>query len=74
MYWNKWCKTYINEYLEKCYGPYLAENQILVEMLGPLHPTSVRSRQDCIIVLTSLKRLDEAEELKKLQPANNESV
>ncbi|XP_050419113.1 TPR repeat-containing protein DDB_G0287407 [Patella vulgata] len=74
MYWNRWIKNDNEEYLEISIGHYLSENEILMEILGENHPTTVRSRQDCIIVLTKLGRMDEANKLIAMQPANNVSV
>ena len=54
------------EYLLKTLNLYKKELEIQEELLGSLHPTTVRAREDVIIVLESLNRNDQA--LKHNQP------
>ena len=44
----------------------------LQEVLGKVHPTTVRSREDVIIILQTLKRNAEADEYLKDQPASKD--
>ncbi|XP_064648188.1 TPR repeat-containing protein DDB_G0287407-like [Lineus longissimus] len=69
LYWN----TYVTfepleDYLLKALDLYKKELAIQEELLGSLHPTTVRAREDVIIVLETLNRNDEALKYKHNQP------
>lgn len=70
LYWNRWVYNEDRiDWLEKCLELYMQELEILTDFLGHHHVTTVRSREDVIIILQSLKREEEAEKYRAQQPA-----
>ncbi|KAL8585818.1 hypothetical protein ACOMHN_065168 [Nucella lapillus] len=74
LYWNTWITNSRQDYLEECLGHYIMELDILREILGQDHPTTVRSREDVIIVLKKLGRDAEAEKLLAEQPDTRDGI
>ena len=74
LYWNSWCYNKRNDWLERCLELYIQELEILVEILGPKHVTTVRSREDVVIILQNLGRNDEANAYQAQQPAQHNAV
>lgn len=76
LYWNRYARLdpQRRDWLESSLPLYGQELEIQEELLGPIHPITVRARQDNIIVLTSLGRKGEAEKLTEKQPVNHEAL
>ncbi|XP_046565455.1 uncharacterized protein LOC124274188 [Haliotis rubra] len=75
MYWNNWSiKSGHMEWLEKCLELYMMELEILEEVQGKLHPNTVRSREDVIIILQNLDRHVEAMKYNQDQPADAKTI
>lgn len=72
MHWNNGCSPLNREMMTTCLEMYQHELAILEVLLGMTHPTVVRSREDVIIILQTLGRDPEANELLKQQPADRE--
>ena len=53
---------------------YQQELEILEEVQGDLHPNTVRSREDVIIILQSLHRDSEAQKYQEKQPKQHEAL
>jgi hypothetical protein len=74
-YWNKYvANRERRDFLEACLPHYEKNLDIHEVVLGPLHPNTVRALKDVIIVLQTLGRKDEAEELSKKLPETKEVV
>ncbi|KAL3832682.1 hypothetical protein ACJMK2_024304 [Sinanodonta woodiana] len=72
LYWNQHvARENRKDWLETCLELYKTELEILEEILGPLHPTTVRSREDVIIILDRLDRSEEAKLYQEKQPAEH---
>ncbi|XP_076439571.1 TPR repeat-containing protein DDB_G0287407-like [Babylonia areolata] len=74
LFWNNWISNRRNDWLEECLEHYLVELDILQEILGKDHPTTVRSREDVIIVLQSLGRHGEADRHLADQPDTRDGI
>ncbi|KAL5009468.1 hypothetical protein ScPMuIL_011773 [Solemya velum] len=78
MYWNNTLgrrrQDVPADAMARCLDLYKKELEILEEVLGPIHPTCIRSREDVIIILQNLGRNEESEELQKQQPAEHSAV
>lgn len=78
MYWNNTASRrrldVPADAMDRCLDLYKKELEILEEVLGPIHPTSVRSREDVVIILQNLGRNEEANELQKKQPAEHNAL
>lgn len=74
LYWNSWTGNHRHDFLEKCLDLYMQELEILAEILGPQHVTTVRSREDVVIILQNLGRNDEANKYQAQQPAHHNAV
>ena len=67
----------ILEYLEQkltARKPPQTSDLLLQEILGREHPTTVRSREDVIIILQNLNRHSEANELLAQQPQSHSDI
>lgn len=75
MYWNAYIKEKSQTgWILKCLQLYKQELTILEEVMGPYHPTTVRSREDVVIILKMVNRPEESQELQKKQPKNNQAL
>ncbi|KAI0241165.1 hypothetical protein LSAT2_000364, partial [Lamellibrachia satsuma] len=74
MYWNQYVEYHTRaDFMVKCLEMYEQELNILELLLGPVHPTAVRSREDIVIILQTLERNDEADILLAKQPADKQT-
>ncbi|CAG2205124.1 unnamed protein product [Mytilus edulis] len=62
------------EFLENCLVLYQQEVEILCEVQGDLHPNTVRSREDVIIILQKLGRDEEAKKYQDQQPKEHSAL
>ena len=74
LYWNSWIYNKRSDWLERCLELYEQELEILEEILGMQHVTTVRSREDVVIILQNLGRNDEANKHQANQPAHHNAV
>ncbi|XP_063411273.1 TPR repeat-containing protein DDB_G0287407-like [Mytilus trossulus] len=74
MLWNNWTTNRKPEFLENCLVLYQQEVEILCEIQGDLHPNTVRSREDVIIILQSLGRDEEAKKYQNQQPKEHSAL
>ncbi|XP_070552688.1 nephrocystin-3-like [Ptychodera flava] len=77
LYWNRWSQQMDPQwstYMEPCLDLYKKELKILETLLGPLHPTVVRSREDVIIILQTLGRDGDASKLQEEQPDDSKLI
>ncbi|CAG2228476.1 unnamed protein product [Mytilus edulis] len=74
MLWNNWTNNRKPEFLENCLVLYQQEVEILCEVQGDLHPNTVRSREDVIIILQKLGRDEEAKKYQDQQPKEHSAL
>ncbi|XP_076089059.1 TPR repeat-containing protein DDB_G0287407-like isoform X1 [Mytilus galloprovincialis] len=74
MLWNNWTNNRKPEFLENCLVLYQQEVEILCEVQGDLHPNTVRSREDVIIILQNLGRDEEAKKYQDQQPNEHSAL
>ncbi|KAK7494275.1 hypothetical protein BaRGS_00014557 [Batillaria attramentaria] len=74
LYWNNWISNKRRDWLEESLKHYTLELDILEEILGHDHPTTVRSREDVIIIMQNLGMNDEASKLEQAQPDTREGI
>ncbi|CAC5362199.1 unnamed protein product [Mytilus coruscus] len=74
MLWNNWTTNHKPEFLENCLVLYQQEVEILCEVQGDLHPNTVRSREDVIIILQRLGRDEEAKKYQDQQPKEHSAL
>ncbi|XP_077984627.1 uncharacterized protein LOC144439228 [Glandiceps talaboti] len=77
LYWNRWSQQMDSgwaDYMTPCLDLYQKELKILETLLGPLHPTVIRSREDVIIILQTMGRNEEAENLQKEQAEDSHNI
>ncbi|XP_064618016.1 nephrocystin-3-like [Liolophura sinensis] len=74
LYWNTFACDQNIDWMGKCLPLYENELEIIEELLGSSHPTTVRSREDVIIILQTMDRHDEANVLARQQPAQHDAL
>lgn len=74
MYWNNWTHNRRDDFLRSCLDLYVQEVEILCEVQGDLHPNTVRSREDVIIILQSLGRDADAKVYQAQQPKEHAAL
>lgn len=63
-----------DDFLRSCLDLYVQEVEILCEVQGDLHPNTVRSREDVIIILQSLGRDADAKVYQAQQPKEHAAL
>ena len=63
-----------DDFLKSCLDLYVQEVEILCEVQGDLHPNTVRSREDVIIILQSLGRDADAKVYQAQQPKEHAAL
>ena len=63
-----------DDFLKSCLDLYVQEVEILCEVQGDLHPNTVRSREDVIIILQNLGRDADAKVYQAQQPKEHAAL